>query len=72
MAKLILKMKDGNHVDEKEVHHYQTNKITIKSPESFVANVDGEEMFERRFEMEVIKDGIMLYYDRSLIESIRK
>ena len=72
MAKLILKMKDGNHLNEKEIHHYQTQKISIKSPESFVANVDGEEMFDRKFEMEVIKDGIMLYYDKSLIESITK
>ena len=72
MAKLILKMKDGNHLNEKEIHHYQTPKISIKSPESFVANVDGEEMFDRKFEMEVIKDGIMLYYDKSLIESITK
>ncbi len=72
MAQLILKMKDGNHTKEKEIHHYQTNKITIKSPESIVANVDGEEMFDRKFEMEVIKDGIMLYYDKSLIESITK
>jgi YegS/Rv2252/BmrU family lipid kinase len=72
MAKLILKMKDGNHLNEKEIHHYQTQKISIKSPESFVANVDGEELFDRKFEMEVIKDGIMLYYDKSLIESIAK
>ena len=72
MAKLILKMKDGNHLNEKEIHHYQTQKISIKSPERFVANVDGEELFDRKFEMEVIKDGIMLYYDKSLIEYIAK
>ncbi len=72
MLKLILKMRDGNHVGEKEVHHYQTNKLTIKSPESFVANIDGEEIYDRKFEIEVIKDGIMLYYDRSLIDYLTK
>lgn len=72
MVNLILKMKEGNHLNEKEVHHYQTNKIIIKSPTSFVANIDGEELFDRRFEIEVSKDGIMLYYDKSLIDSITK
>lgn len=72
MVNLILKMKEGNHLNEKEVHHYQTNKMIIKSPTSFVANIDGEELFDRRFEIEVLKDGIMLYYDKSLIDSIIK
>ena len=72
MVNLILKMRDGNHVTEKEVHYYQANKVTIKSPESFVANIDGEELFDRKFEIEVIKDGVMLYYDRSLIEYLTK
>lgn len=72
MVNLILKMKEGNHLNEKEVHHYQTNKMIIKSPTSFVANIDGEELFDRRFEIEVSKDGIMLYYDKSLIDSIIK
>lgn len=72
MVNLILKMKDGNHTQEKEVKYYQTNKLTIKSPEGFVANIDGEELYDRKFEIEVIKDGIMLYYDKSLIESLTK
>ena len=72
MVNLILKMKEGNHLNEKEVHHYQTNKMIIKSPTSFVANIDGEELFDRRFEIEVLKNGIMLYYDKSLIDSIIK
>ena len=72
MVNLILKMKEGNHLNEKEVHHYQTNKMIIKSPTSFVANIDGEELFDRRFEIEVLKNGIMLYYDKSLIDSITK
>ena len=72
MVNLILKMRDGNHTNEKEVHYYQANKLTIKSPESFVANIDGEELFDRKFEIEIIKDGVMLYYDRSLIESLTK
>lgn len=72
MVNLILKMKEGNHLNEKEVHHYQTNKMVIKSPTSFVANIDGEELFDRRFEIEVLKNGIMLYYDKSLIDSIIK
>jgi len=46
--------------------------MIIKSPTSFVANIDGEELFDRRFEIEVLKNGIMLYYDKSLIDSITK
>ena len=65
-------MKDGNHLEEKEVKHVQSDKITIKSSEGILANIDGEELYDRKFEIEVIKDGIMLYYDKSLIESITK
>ena len=72
MVNLILKMKDGNHTEEKEVHHYQASKLTIKSPEGILANVDGEEMYDRKFEIEVVKDGIMLYYDKSLIDYLTK
>ena len=72
MVNLILKMKDGNHLEEKEVKHVQSDKITIKSSEGILANIDGEELYDRKFEIEVIKDGIMLYYDKSLIESITK
>lgn len=72
MLKLILSMKDGNHIKEKEIKHYQTDKITIKSPEGIIANIDGEELYDKKFEIEVIKDGITLYYDRSLIESLTK
>lgn len=72
MINLILKMRNGNHVGEKEVHYYQTKKITIKSPERFIANIDGEELYDNKFEIEVIKDGIMLYYDKSLIDYLTK
>lgn len=72
MINLILKMKEGNHTQEKEVRHFQTNKLTIKSPEGIVANIDGEELYDRKFEIELIKNGVMLYYDKSLIESLTK
>lgn len=72
MVDLILKMKDGNHTNEKEVKYLKTNKLVIKSPENFIANIDGEELYDRKFDIEVIKDGILLYYDKSLIESIIK
>ena len=72
MINLISKMRNGNHLEEKEVHHYQTSKLTIKSPEGIISNIDGEELYDRKFEIEVIKDGILLYYDRSLIESLTK
>lgn len=72
MAKLIMKMKDGNHLEEPEIHHYQASKITIKSPITITANIDGEDITAKEFNIEVKKDGIMLYYDKSLIDYLTK
>lgn len=72
MIQLILKMKNGKHLQEREIHYYKTAKMTIKSPEAFLANIDGEEIFDKTFEIEVIKKGIMIYYDKNLIEFITK
>jgi len=72
MAKLIMKMKDGNHLEEPEIHHYQASKITIKSPITITANIDGEDLTAKEFNIEVKKDGIMLYYDKSLIDYLTK
>lgn len=72
MAKLIMKMKDGNHLEEPDIHHYQASKITIKSPITITANIDGEDLTAKEFNIEVKKDGIMLYYDKSLIDYLTK
>lgn len=72
MAKLIMKMKDGNHLEEPDIHHYQASKITIKSPITITANIDGEDITAKEFNIEVKKDGIMLYYDKSLIDYLTK
>lgn len=72
MINLILKMKDGNHTNEKNVHYYQTKKITIKSPEDITINIDGEDLYDNKFEMKIIKDGVVLYYNQKLIDYLTK
>lgn len=72
MINLILKMRDGKHTQEKEVQHYETTKLTIKSPKKIVANIDGEELESTQFDIEIIKNGIEIYYDKKLIDYITK
>ena len=72
MAKLIMKMKDGNHLNEPDIHHYQASKVKIKSPIKITANIDGEDLTAKEFNIEVKKDGILLYYDKSLIDYLTK
>lgn len=71
MIKLILKMKKGQHEDSKQLKYFKTNKITIKSPIKFKCNIDGEELYDKDFEIELIPDGLTLYYNQDMIDYIK-
>lgn len=72
MIKLILSMKDGKHIGSNKLTLVNENKIKIKSKEPVVANMDGEELEDTIFNIEVINSGIQVYYDKKLIKSLTK
>lgn len=67
MLNLILKMKKGKHENSKHVKYFKTNKLSIKSPKNISCNIDGEELVANTFNIEIIKKGITIYYDKKLI-----
>ena len=72
MIKLILKMKDGKHEDSKRLQKYITNKLHIKSPKTFICNIDGENLEANEFDIELIPKSINIYYNEDLIQHLKK
>ena len=72
MLKLILKMKNGKHETSKHIIHYQAKKLSIISPKKIKSNIDGEELISNRFDIEIIENGLKLYYDQELINTLLK
>lgn len=72
MAKLILCMKKGKHENSKYIKVIKTNKLTIETNKKINANIDGDKIFDNKFNIELIKDGIEIYYDQYLINKILK
>lgn len=72
MLKLILKMKKGQHENSKHIQYIKTNKLSIKSPTKFKCNIDGEELYDNNFNIEIIPECITIYYNQDLINYIKK
>lgn len=72
MIKLILKMKKGQHENSKHIKYIKTNKLSIKSPYKFKCNIDGEELYDDKFNIEIIPECITIYYNQELINYIKK
>ncbi len=67
MIKLILKMKKGKHESSKQITKYVTDELTITSSIKFKANIDGEELYDNKFNIKLIPKGIEVYYNEELI-----
>ena len=72
MLKLIMQMKKGEHEASKRIEKIVTDKLTIKSPIKFKCNIDGEVLEDNRFQIELIKSGITVYYNEDMIQSLAK
>ena len=72
LAKLILKMKNGNHENDKNIFKVQTDKLSIKLNEKVRANIDGEILEDDKFNIEVLSKKIEIFYDEDLIKYIKK
>lgn len=72
MINLILKMKKGKHQDSDKLKYFKTNKITLKSPKKITCNIDGEELTDDTFNIELIPKGIKIYYNEELLNYLKK
>lgn len=72
IMKLILSMKKGKHENNKKIRKIKADKLSIISPISIRSNIDGEELEAKRFDIEIIEKGIIIYFNKELIASILK
>lgn len=72
MLKLILKMKNGKHENSPLLEKYITNKVKIESEDIIVANIDGEEIADKVFDIELKPNGITVYHNEELIKTLKK
>lgn len=72
LAALILKLKSGKHENDKNVIKVSTNKIKLKLKEYVHSNIDGELLKDNKFDIELCKKKIEVYYDKKLVEFLKK
>ena len=71
MASIILSMKNAGHLKNPALHTLTGDRVVISSDEVFGANIDGETLKAKRFELEMIPKGMKLEFDRNFIERMR-
>ena len=69
---LILKMHGGHHEKSKNIEKIVTDKLIVKSPKLVKCNIDGDILEAKTFNIEIIKNGITLYYDANLVKKVSK
>jgi len=72
MIKLILNMKKGKHLNSNKIRILNTSKIKISSDENITANIDGEDITSKKFDIELIKNGIDIYFDKEMILKLKR
>ncbi|MBR4693372.1 MAG: YegS/Rv2252/BmrU family lipid kinase [Bacilli bacterium] len=72
MATLITGMNKGKHENSKHTTKAKIKEARIEFEEEVEANIDGEQLKSKTFDIKVIPKGITLYYDQELIDEINK
>ena len=72
MIKLILSMKKGKHLNSNKIKILNTSKIEISSHRDITANIDGEDITSKKFDIELIKNGIDIYFNKDMILKLKR
>ena len=70
MMKLLLKIKSGKHGSDKSVEKINARKVYIESANKIKCNIDGEILEADKFDIEVIPNGIEIYYNKDFIDEL--
>ena len=70
MAKMIGSMKDAMHLYYPQIKVVQTDKLIIRSNKEITCNIDGEQLTDKKFEINLINKGMQIYYDQELIDAL--
>ena len=69
---LILKLKKGKHEGKRRVHKFRTNHIELEIEEEVTFNVDGEQLTNNKFIIDILPKAISVYNDNEFIDEIIK
>ena len=70
MPNLLMKVKNGVHEQLKIVHKVLSDRIIIQSANDIICNIDGETLINKKFEIQLIKEGVTLFNDKNLVDRI--
>ena len=72
ILRVIAMLKKGTHESHKSVHKSKATRVKFKCHYDLVCNVDGEIIIDRKFDIKLIKDGILLSNDKDFVKRILK
>ena len=72
LIKYIIKIKQGKLDNSVKARHIRTDKLIVESKNEVTANVDGEKLPSKKFDLKIVKKGLSIYYDPELINEILK
>jgi YegS/Rv2252/BmrU family lipid kinase len=61
--RILLMVPKGTHINDKKVHYYQTEKLTIEFPGKVPFHVDGELFFSDKFEINLLPGALNIIYN---------
>ncbi len=67
---IFLKLLKGTHESAPKVKKYQDGRLIVECEKEEAFNIDGEMISGKRFEIEILKQGIRVYNDNKFIEEI--
>lgn len=72
MASIILSMKNAGHLNNPALKSFSADKLTIYSENKTGANIDGEPLYDNRFDIRIVPKAIRLDFDPEFIARIRE
>lgn len=72
MIPLILKLKNGKHEGKRRIHKFRTNHVELELEEEITFNIDGENLTDKKFIIDVIPNAITLFNDNDFVEEVMK
>ncbi len=61
--KILLKVPEGKHVNDRRINYYQTSGLTLEFPEEVPFHVDGELYFGRKFDVTLLPGALNIIYN---------
>lgn len=72
ILRVIAMLKKGTHESHKNVHKSKATRVKFKCRYDLVCNVDGEIMIDNKFDIKLIKDGLLISNDKKFVKRILK